>query len=682
MSAEPLVVFQPSGKRGRFPRGTKVLDAARQLGVHVESVCGGRGICGRCQIEVATGTFPKLGITSSAEALSPCGPVEARYAEKRDLLDGRRLSCSATVDADVIVDVPAVTSGAASYVTKADDGREIERDPAVRLLYVEVEEPSMDVPLGDAARLARALQSQWGIETAVVDSTLLSTLQRVLRRGEWKVTAAIHIGADGERPAVIGLWPGLKDDAFGIACDVGSTTIALHLVSLATGKVAATVGTANPQIRFGEDLMSRVSYVMMNPDGREAMTEAVRQAVNRLIGEACEKAGIGRGDIVDGVLVGNPIMHHLLLGIDPTELGQAPFALAVSDAVSVRASELGLSVCAGARAYLLPCVAGHVGADAAAATLSEGPHRQSEDVLIVDVGTNAEIVLGNERRVFAASSPTGPAFEGAEISCGQRAAPGAIERVRIDPGTFETTFRIIGVDAWSNEAGFAEEAASVGITGLCGSAIIEVVAEMFTAGVIDEDGVIRAELVKRTDRVIADGRSHSFIVHDGRAEGRPLVEVTQNDVRAIQLAKAALYAGVKLLMARAGIERVAEIRLAGAFGTHIDAVRAIVLGLVPDCDPKRVRSVGNAAGAGARMALLNRAHRREIEALVTQIEKVETATEASFQDEFVAAMAFPNKRDTFPMLGTVVKLPERRAADANALPRRRGGRSRAARIGA
>ena len=680
MSAEPLVVFQPSGKRGRFPRGTKVLDAARQLGVHVESVCGGRGICGRCQIEVSSGTFPKLGITSGSAALSPRGRVEARYAEKRELLDGRRLSCSTAIEADVVVDIPAVTSGAASYVTKADDGREIERDPAVRLLYVEVEEPSMDVPLGDAARLANALREEWGIADAVVDSTLLPALQRCLRRGEWKVTAAIHVGGERERPTVIGLWPGLKDDVFGIACDVGSTTIALHLVSLATGVVMATVGTANPQIRFGEDLMSRVSYVMMNPDGREAMTDAVRQAVDRLIGEACAKAKIERDEVVDGVLVGNPIMHHLLLGIDPTELGQAPFALAVSDAVALRANELGLNVCAGARMYLLPCVAGHVGADAAAATLSEGPHRQPEALLVVDVGTNAEIVLGNERRVLAASSPTGPAFEGAEISCGQRAAPGAIERVRVDPTTFEATFRVIGVDAWSNETGFAEKAKSVGITGLCGSAIIEVVAEMFTAGVIDEDGVVRAELAERTDRVLADGRSHSFIVHDGRAGGQPLVKVTQNDVRAIQLAKAALYAGVKLLMARAGIERVAEIRLAGAFGTHIDAVRAMVLGLVPDCDPQRVRSVGNAAGAGARMALLNRSHRREIEALVKRIEKVETATEASFQDEFVAAMAFPNKRDDFPMLGTVVALPERRAVDPDALPRRRGGRARSARV--
>ena len=676
---DPLVVFQPSGKRGRFPVGTKVLEAARQLGVHVESVCGGRGICGRCQVEVAEGSFPKLGIRSTDRSLSARGAIEDRYASLRELPIDRRLSCSATVNADVVIDVPAVTSAAASYVTKADDGREIARDPAVRILYVEVDEPRMDAPLGDAERLCSALKEQWGLPSVHIDAALIPTLQRTLRRGEWRVTAAVHQPDPTRSATVIALWPGLKDDAFGIACDVGSTTIALHLVSLATGAVVATVGTANPQIRFGEDLMSRVSYVMMNPDGREAMTKAVRGAVDRLAGEACDSADVARDDVVDAVLVGNPIMHHLLLGIDPTELGQAPFALAVSDAVTLSASMLDLRLNPGAKAYILPCVAGHVGADAAAATLSEGPHHQSEDVLLVDVGTNAEIVLGNERRVLAASSPTGPAFEGAEISCGQRAAPGAIERVRIDTGTLEPTFRVIGVPQWSNENGFAEASEATGVTGLCGSAIIEVVAEMFLAGIIDEDGVIDGTLAARTPRVVPDGRSFAYIVYDGRAHGGPLVKVIQNDVRAIQLAKAALYAGVKLLMARAGIDRVAEIRLAGAFGTHIDPIHAMVLGLVPDCDPTRVRSVGNAAGAGARMALLNRDYRREVESLVRRIEKVETAIEPNFQEQFVAAMAFPNKRDAFPKLADIVRLPERRNVDATALPRRRGGRSRGAR---
>ncbi|MEM7465130.1 MAG: ASKHA domain-containing protein, partial [Pseudomonadota bacterium] len=307
-----------------------------------------------------------------------------------------------------------------------------------------------------------------------------------------------------------------------------------------------------------------------------------------------------------------------------------------------------------ARVYVLPCIAGHVGADAAAATLSEGPHRQDEIMLLVDVGTNAEIVLGNKDRVVAASSPTGPAFEGAEISCGQRAAPGAIERVRIDPVTLEPKFRIIGTDKWSDEPGFEEEATKFGITGVCGSGIIEVVAEMFLAGIISRDGVIDGSLAARSDRIVADGRTYSYVLWRGDHQ----LVVTQNDIRAIQLAKAALYAGVRLLMDRLGINSVDKIRLAGAFGSFIDPKYAMVLGLVPDCELENIKSVGNAAGAGAKMALLNRTYRREIEETVRKIEKIETALEKSFQEHFVNAMAFPNKVEPFPKLARFVDLPK------------------------
>ena len=657
-----------------MPLGTSVLQAARDLGVHVESVCGGRGICGRCQVEVAEGRFAKHGIASHADHLSPRGPVEDRYDDKRGLPPGRRLSCSAKVEGDLVIDVPAVASAARSYVTKGADARLIDRDPALTLAYVQVAEPDMHEPSGDLERLKTALRDQWGFAALGCDTHVLSTLQTVLRKGEWHITAAIHQAGKDDPATIVALWPGLHNEALGLACDIGSTTIALHLVSLLSGEVLSTVGTANPQIRFGEDLMSRVSYVMMNPSGREAMTLAVREAIDGLVDEACDRAGTDRHDILDAVFVANPVMHHLFLGIDPTELGQAPFALAVSDALTLRADELDLKLNGGARAYILPCVAGHVGADAAAVTLSEGPHRQDKELLVVDVGTNAEIVLGNSSRVLAASSPTGPAFEGAEISCGQRAAPGAIERVRIDRDTLEPRFRVIGVEPWSDEPGFGEAAARTGITGLCGSGIIEVVAEMFLAGIVSQDGVIDGTLAARSERLRLDGRTHAYVLHDGRSEGSPLLTITQNDVRAIQLAKAALYAGIKLLMGRAGLAQVDEVRLAGAFGSHIDPLHAMVLGLVPDCEPSAVLSVGNSAGTGARMALLNRAHRQEIEGIVRHIEKVETAVEPGFQDEFVAAMAFPNKRDGFPHLGAVVTLPPKQET-GEAVPRRRGGRS-------
>ncbi|KAG1700645.1 Na(+)-translocating NADH-quinone reductase subunit F [Nymphon striatum] len=628
-----LVLFMPSGKRGRFAKGTPVIDAARELGVYVESVCGGRGICGRCQIEIQEGNFAKHGITSSNENISPLGPKEQRYAEKRDLKEGRRLSCSSSIEGDLVVDIPQDGQINAAVVRKVDDGRIIERNPALQLCYVEVDEPDMHNPLGDLDRLKLALERDWGWEDLMVDSYLLPRVQKRLRDGNWKVTVAVHQDMATARPSIISIYPGLKNEAYGIACDIGSTTIAMHLVSLLSGSTIASSGAPNPQIRFGEDLMSRVSYVMMNPEGREAMTTAVRVALNALIENVCTEAKVEPKDILDMVFVGNPIMHHLFLGIDPTELGGAPFALAVSGAVHSWATDLDLTVSKGARVYTLPCIAGHVGADAAAVTLCEGPHRQESQMLVVDVGTNAEIVLGNSQRTVAASSPTGPAFEGAEISCGQRAAPGAIERVRIDPETLEPKIRIIGVDKWSDEEGFDVAAKTLGVTGVCGSAIIEVIAEMYLAGIITEDGVVNEQ-------------THT---------------IKQTDVRAIQLAKAALYAGIKLLMDKLEIEQVDSISFAGAFGTFIDPKYAMVLGLIPDCDLDKVNAVGNAAGYGAKMALLNRGYRREIEETVTKIEKIETALESKFQDHFVNAMALPNKVEAFPKLSEQVKLPEKTA---------------------
>lgn len=657
--ADPLVLFMPSGKRGRFPVGTPILDAARTLGVYVESVCGGRATCGRCQIEIQEGNFAKHKIVSSIDHISPRGPKEERYDRVRGLPENRRLSCSATIQGDLVVDVPQDTVVNAQVVRKAASDRVIERDPAIQLCYVEVDEPDMHKPLGDLDRLKIMLGKDWGFDNLLVSQHLIPDVQKILRKGNWGVTAAIHRDLEASRPNIIALWPGLHNEAYGIACDIGSTTIAMHLVSLLSGRIVATSGTSNPQIRFGEDLMSRVSYVMMNPDGREAMTKAVRDAISELIEKVCAEGGVDPDNILDAVFVANPIMHHLFLGIDPTELGQAPFALAVSGAVHTWARDLGLKMNYGARIYLLPCIAGHVGADAAGATLSEGPYRQDKMMLLVDVGTNAEIVLGNRKRVVAASSPTGPAFEGAEISSGQRAAPGAIERVRIDPATLEPKYRVIGVEQWSGEDGFDEESWKTGVTGICGSGIIEVVAEMYLAGIISEDGVIDGSLAERSDRIIPNGRTFSYLLRKGR-QGEPDITVTQNDVRAIQLAKAALYAGIKLLMEKQGADHVDMIRFAGAFGSFIDPKFAMVLGLIPDCELSEVKAVGNAAGTGALMALLNRNHRREIEREVGKIEKIETALEPNFQQLFIDAMALPNKVDPFPKLAQQVTLPPRK----------------------
>ena len=663
---DPLVVFTPSGRRGRFPVGTPVLQAARSLGVDIDSVCGGRGICGRCQVLVSEGEFPKHGLTSKLAHLSGFGKVEEDYCVTQPLVDGRRLSCAAQVLGDVVIDVPSSSQVHKQVVRKEAEAHDVELDPLIRLHYVEVQQPDMHDPSGDLRRLEDALEFEWRLTDLACDVIVLQQLQKALRAGHWKVTVAVHAGKQ-----IVAVWPGFKEKVFGLAVDIGSTTIAAHLCDLASGEVVASAGLMNPQIRFGEDLMSRVSYVMMNPGGEKEMTIAVREALNTLAHEVAAQAGITPQDILEATFVGNPIMHHLLLGIDPTELGGAPFALATDRAITLWAVEIDFAIHRNARIYVLPCIAGHVGADTAGVLLAERPDLTDKMTLLVDVGTNAEIVLGNNQRMLACSSPTGPAFEGAQISCGQRAAPGAIERVRINPETLEPRFKVIGSDLWSDEPGFDAAVAGSGVTGVCGSGIIEALAEMYLAGIIRHDGTIDGALAARSPRIQEDGRTFSYELFKATEDARPL-KIMQNDVRAIQLGKAALYAGVRLLMERLNITTVDRIRLAGAFGSHIDVKYAMVLGMIPDCRLDGVSSAGNAAGTGARIALLNQRSRKDIEALVRRVEKIETAVEPRFQEFFVEAMAIPHLTAPFDELRKEVTLPLRSmsSTDANQRGRR------------
>ena len=660
MSKNPLVVFTPSGKRGHFERGTPVLTAARQLGVDLDSVCGGRGICSKCQVTPSLGEFPKHGVTVQTDAISPFNAVEQRYQDKRGLKTGRRLGCQATIQGDLVIDVPEESQVHKQVIRKAASDRAIKMAPATKLFYVEVAQPDMHEPMGDLERLAHALHQQWSIPKITCDLPILGKLQTVLRKGNWHVTVAVFDDKSGRTPEILELWAGLHEGGiYGLAIDLGSTTIAAHLVDLLTGAVMISSGLMNPQIRFGEDLMSRVSYAMMNPGGDHEMTAVVRSAINDLISDIATQAGVEKATLLEVVFVCNPVMHHLLLGIDPVELGQAPFALATSDAVTLKADALGLSsMNTLARCYVLPCIAGHVGADAAAVALSEEPGASKDLVLVVDVGTNAEILLGNNERVLACSSPTGPAFEGAQISSGQRAAPGAIERVEIDPITKEPRFKIIGCDLWSNEEGFERESNGLGVSGICGSGIIEVVAELRMAGLMDESGLLGSPEATNCARMIAQGRTYSYLLHDASSVGGPIISVTQGDIRAIQLAKSALYAGARLLMDEMGVDNVDRVVLAGAFGAHVSSKHAMVLGMIPDVPLDMVFSAGNAAGTGARIALCNIDDRVSIEKTVRSITKVETAIEPKFQDHFVAANAIPHKTDPFPELSKIVNLPQ------------------------
>jgi uncharacterized 2Fe-2S/4Fe-4S cluster protein (DUF4445 family) len=590
-------------------------------------------------------------------ALTEWNEVEARYKRIRGLVDGRRLGCQAKVMGDVVIDVPPESQVHKQVIRKSATMRDIVMDPATRLMYVEVDEPDMHEPTGDFERLARALKEQWQVEGIAAELSLMRRLQPALRKGDWKITVALHKGNHDARYRILDIWPGYHEGKLlGLAIDLGSTTIAAHLCDLQDGAVLASAGVMNPQIRFGEDLISRVSYAMMNPGGDREMTSAVRTAINGLIQSICTEAKVDTKSIYELVFVCNPVMHHLLLGIDPVELGQAPFALATSSSLSFDARDLDLAaVNHAARVYVLPCIAGHVGADCAAVALSEEPGKSKDMVLIVDVGTNAELLLGNETRVLACSSPTGPAFEGAQISSGQRAAPGAIERVEINPVTKEPRFRVIGSDIWSDDPAFD---ARTQITGICGSGIIEAVAEMRMAGLVDQQGLIGSPDQTGTPRCVPEGRTHSYLLHDGSAEGGPRILVTQGDIRAIQLAKAALYAGARLLMDEMGVQTVDRVTLAGAFGAHISPKHAMVLGMIPDAGLDKVTSAGNAAGTGARIALCNVGSRNQIEETVHHIHKVETAIEPRFQEHFVNATAIPHATDPFPHLEGVANLPE------------------------
>jgi uncharacterized 2Fe-2S/4Fe-4S cluster protein (DUF4445 family) len=696
------VVFQPAGRQGLVPLGTSLLDAARQLGVEIESICGGRQTCGKCQVRVEEGHFSRYGIESSAEGITGEPEREAAYRRKHGLLPGCRLSCAAVLQGDVLVTVPEESRAHKQVVRKAATERAIEIDPAVRPCYVELPPASLEDERSDWLRLRDELVARFALDAARLhpDPAILPTLQAALRSPEARVQV------DGQRMygvtatvwqdrEVIRLQPGYRELAYGVAVDVGTTTVVAHLSELRTGRVLATESCMNPQISYGEDLMSRVSYVMEHPDGLQTLHRAVIAAVGNLIRQATEAAGLQAEDVADLVVVGNTIMHHIFLGIDPQELGGAPFAPAIKEPVDVKARDLAIPVARGTYVHVPPLEAGHVGADNVAAIIAEGPHRRDDITLLIDVGTNGEIVLGNRQRLLSASSPTGPAFEGAQIRHGMRAAPGAVERVRIDPATLGVRYKVIGSEDWVESQQAPEDTAHAGdsqqpgpsdgeegglspmearerrqrlraqaqsqvkAAGICGSGIIEAVAELFRAGLVDESG--RFVTQAPTPRLGVDGRKNYFVLawpHE-TSTGHEIV-VHADDVRAIQLAKAALYAGAKLLMQNYGLDQVDRIVLAGAFGSYIDPEHAMLIGLIPDCDLHQVTAVCNAAGDGALIMLLNRRKRLEAAGLARTVEHIQTATQPRFQDEFVSAIHLPHMSDPFPHLEPLLAAAEER----------------------
>jgi uncharacterized 2Fe-2S/4Fe-4S cluster protein (DUF4445 family) len=683
------VVFQPSGRQGEVPAGTNLLDAARMLGVEIEAICSGKQTCGKCQVTVEEGFFAKHGITSAAGHLTPPDSREIHYWEKHPRTDGRRMACGCEVLGDLVVFVPEESQARKQIVRKAATERAIVIDPAIRLYYVEVVPPTLEHQLGDWDRIAAELDARFGLRDVRLDPVLLGSLQKIVRLGKWGVTVTVWRDREAVR-----VQPGYVEEAFGLAVDIGSTTVAMHLCDLRTGAVLATASRMNPQVAYGEDLMSRVSYCDDRPDGLATLHGAIIAALNELAAQAATEAGITTDAITDIVLVGNTVMHHILLNVPPRELGQSPFGPVISDAVDIKARDLGLKLAPGAQAHVLPVEAGHVGSDNVGVILAEEPDKAPSDEvwLIVDVGTNGELLLGNRDQLFSASSPTGPAFEGAQIRHGMRAAPGAIERVRVDPETLDVRIKVIGRDEWSDawDAG-AETQRSGGAegprsetaeerrqrkrkallgegpilaAGICGSGIIEAVAELFLAGVLTPGGRFAPEI--SSPRLSWQGAKAEFVLawpHE-TSTGGPIV-LTSDDVRNIQLGKAALYSGARLLMERMGVDRVDRVMLAGAFGSYIDARHAMALGMIPDCDLAKVATVGNSAGDGARIALLNKAEREDARRLARWTNYIGIAMEPRFQEAFVEAIPLPHALDGFPHLAEVL-------AEAAALRRERG----------
>ncbi|WP_299193658.1 ASKHA domain-containing protein [uncultured Erythrobacter sp.] len=629
---EHKVIFTPSGIRATADGEQTVYDVALAAGVDLQSICGGKGMCNRCQVEVEPGNHAKYGVTVGENALSDWTESEQRGVDKGRLQAGRRLACRAKVQGDVVVDVPADAREYDTSISKASVAFLTELDPAVTLHMLELPQQGLDDNPSDAEALSAALR-QFGIEASPKHRALVK-LQPILAKNDRRLIAVVR-----DDHQVIDVWPPEMFHVYGAAIDIGSTSIALYLYDLSQGELAYEASAMNPQIRFGEDLMSRVSYCMLNKGGEEKLTKAVREQIAAMLEQARATLNLGHNQILEIVAVGNPIMHHLFLGISPVELGQAPFTLAVKELFEIPARLLDLGISESARVTMLPLVGGHVGADTTGAYLTQIDRMDGRSVLLVDIGTNAEIVLSHGGKVAAASSPTGPAFEGAEISAGVRASKGAIERVRIDPATGASKVRIIGHGEWLSDSDGS--VLPHRISGICGSGIFEVMVELADAGFIDRGGLFRPQACPA--RFVADGNSWKFLLVD---QPGAQIWVKQTDIRSVQLAKAALAAGVRLLTDHLGCETFDEVLLAGAFGNHLDADYVARIGIIPGAEAAQISSIGNAAGMGAAMAMFNRAEQRKLVEAVRKIEKVETATEPKFQDYFVEAMAFPTAPQT------------------------------------
>jgi uncharacterized 2Fe-2S/4Fe-4S cluster protein (DUF4445 family) len=668
-----MVIFQPSGRRGEVDKGVSIIEASRQLGVDIETLCGEKRVCGKCIVRIEEGFFEKYDIHSTKANAGEWQKEEGKFITPDKREQGYRLGCCAQVQGDVLVFVPEESRAGKQVVSKAARAIHIDWDPAVKYYYVEVAEPTFKEPTADLERILDELNHRYGLRGLDIDLLALRNLPSQLRAGDWKVTVGVWMDRE-----IIRVLPGKHENYYGMAIDIGTTTVAAYFCNLVTMEVIDTVSMMNPQCKYGEDVMSRITYHVMHPDGLQKMSDDIIQAIQGLVVQACEgthppkmnkqdrgsdKKAIPEreegnhylrldpSDIIDMTIVGNTAMHHILLKINPEHVGLAPFPPVAHKGLDIKARDLGIGINESAYVHVLPIEAGFVGADNVGVLIAEEPYKKEEIQLIIDIGTNGELVLGNKEKLISSSCATGPALEGAQLAFGMRAAPGAIERITIDPDTHEVDYKVIGRDAWKSYS----RPEQVQAKGICGSGILDVLAELYRSGMVLKSGRFNPKRQSNRLRKNSENNQPEFVIawKEETSIGKDIV-ITQKDIRQIQLAKGALYCGCKLMMRRMGIKKVDKVKIAGAFGTHVDREKALIMGLFPDCEIDKIISVGNAAGDGARAALLNRRKREEANWISRNVAYIELTVEKDFQEQFMQAMQIPHMKDEFPHLKGLV----------------------------
>lgn len=642
------VIFQPSGRRGQVEEGKSVLQASRELGVEIEAICGEKRTCGKCKVRIEDGFFERYGVESSRDHVSAWKPVEAKFFTEERKEQGFRLACVSKVQGDLVVFVPEEARAGGQVVRKAVTDRKINVNPSVKAYYIEMPPPTLHDPLGDYERMCDALKEQHGLEAPILDYKVLLAMPGILRQAQWKVTVCIWTG--GPAPEIVKVYPGKIERAIGLAVDVGTTSVAAYLCDLTTGEVINYDSMMNPQVPYGEDVMSRITYAMSHDDGTQKLQDAIIEGLNTIAARVTEAVGFSHEDVLELAIVFNTAMHHCFLGIYPEHLGLAPYAPALHHSINIKARDLGLHFAEGANVFVLPNEAGFVGADNVGVLIAEEPYNKDDKQLIIDIGTNGELIMGNREKLISSSCATGPALEGAHIKFGMRAAPGAIEKIYINPETKEPRYKVIGKDEWSDEM----DAETIGTKGICGSGIIDGVAELFKSGLIDKTGKFVKDVETPRRRKGEDGDEYVLAWANETSIGRD-VTMTIKDVRAVQLAKGAMYAGAKVMMQKLGYETLDRVVLAGAFGSFIDREESLTIGMFPDVPVTKAYAVGNAAGDGARMALLDASKRLEADEWARKVEYVELSVEPTFEKEFMYAMHLPHMRDKFPNLKAVLE---------------------------